>query len=105
MKRVLQLIVLTGLLSCVNGFGFTARELLVSPWQRQRDMAAGVLQNTYKAPPRAHWDELVDSLKLGMKQSAVENLVESFNAVPTEGAPTNRYFVSYRLDDLWVLSC
>lgn len=104
MKRLLPIVVLAGLLNCVNGFGITARELLASPWQRQRDMAARVMQNTYKPIPRTKWDALMNSLKPGTKASVAQELLRSVDAVPME-VTNSAFSYNFRLDDLWVLRC
>jgi hypothetical protein len=104
--RLIGLVVALGLFASANGFGVTARDLLASPFQGQRDLGAQILRGAYVAPPRANWDVFVKRLKPGMKRAEAENVLRSVNAVPGGGGGMGTWETyEYRLDDLWVVNC
>jgi len=109
--RLFGLVVAFGLLAGVNGFAVTARDLLASPYQGQRDLGAQILRGTFVPPPRANWDLFVKRLKPGMKQAALENALQQANAsrplaaVAVVRGTNGVQLRTYRLDDVWVLNC
>lgn len=104
--RLFGWMVALALFASANSFGWTARELLASPVQKERDLGAAVLVRSYVSPPRANWDYLVKRLKPGMKRTAVESELNSAKATPGQSDKTDNWDSrEYRLDDVWVMKC
>jgi antitoxin component YwqK of YwqJK toxin-antitoxin module len=89
----------------VNGFGATARDLLASQYPQLRDLGSRLLLQSYVPPARENGDRLVAQLKLGMKESAVSNLLTSAGATNEPEGSADLFEKNYRLDDLWVVRC
>jgi len=95
-----------GLLACMSGRGATTRQLLSSMSQPVRDLGGQILRQSFVPPPRATWEPLMARLKLGMKESAVDELlIPAIGTNDPAGSTTNEILKSYRLDDLWVMHC
>ena len=83
-----------------------ARSDLGSQSQETRDAAAKTLLEIYTPPPRAQWEPLLATIKLGDGKEEILEKLRPFNPTEEAGARGGgSYCVSYRLDDLWSLRC
>src|SRR5690349_3794014 len=62
-------------------FDCSAVDDLASPSRETRDAAAKLLRKTYKMLARTNWNALLDSLKVGSSQTAVEAQLRSSNFI------------------------
>ncbi len=80
---------------------------LGSPSQEVRDKAAQILKVSFAPTPRSQWEPVVAALKPGDSRDAVLQALSPYGVSSHQGRVAGGVTSteSYRLDDVWVLSC
>jgi hypothetical protein len=79
---------------------------LHSSSQQVRDAAAASLRKTFVAPPRSRWEKVVAAISPGDSSATILQLLQPYRVTREFGVSSGQSFnLSYRLDDVWLLSC